>query len=633
MKLSKAMKKMNLFLICVLLGAGMPIISVSASEDENTNADMPDQSLYTDGTYYEFPSMDAQGNITIVRLPEVDEAAIEQERMETATGFEVVAKSGNKERILGSYDSLEEAQNAIPRQSFRSNAASSEIRAVNDYSNIKYGVVDFRTKTSQYNTNYTETKTGFGGYLNGSYGADGAFLGYCSTDQSKVKFRMGGVEGCVSASDVIVRDVDDTDVRVSFYRVESGKLLHYVKTQVVGTYYATVTNVGLKQSYMKDNVAYFSYDGHYFYETYEQMIDDYKQDTFAHAINADQPYYNYFQFLSHRSKTDFTAAQLDANTAAKVGSSSSKMSSLGSAFLSNQDKYGANALLMYGVAANESYWGMSNIALNKNNIFGHNATDFNPGGNADSYASPKDSVEHHAKVFISDGYLDPKDVSGRYFGAHLGDKGSGMNVKYASDPYWGEKAAAVANNISQSYQNKDFGKYTIGMIDKGNTVRIRKEATTSSTALYDTRGLGNYPILILAKTNGENINGNTMWYKIQSDPTLNSDRSATTQGTYTYDYGNMYLYISAEYVNLVDYTNLDNDLDNETEEYKLGDINGDGKIDARDLLKVERHIVFGGTNTLTGNAFKAADINGDSKLNALDLLKIEKHIVMGTPLQ
>ena len=40
------------------------------------------------------------------------------------------------------------------------------------------------------------------------------------------------------------------------------------------------------------------------------------------------------------------------------------------------------------------------------------------------------------------GYLDPV-TDGRYFGANLGDKGSGINVKYASDPYWGEKAAAV----------------------------------------------------------------------------------------------------------------------------------------------------------------------------------------------
>ena len=41
------------------------------------------------------------------------------------------------------------------------------------------------------------------------------------------------------------------------------------------------------------------------------------------------------------------------------------------AFIENQNKYGTNALLMIGVAANESAWGCSRIAAEKNNLFGH----------------------------------------------------------------------------------------------------------------------------------------------------------------------------------------------------------------------------------------------------------------------
>ena len=33
------------------------------------------------------------------------------------------------------------------------------------------------------------------------------------------------------------------------------------------------------------------------------------------------------------------------------------------------------------------------------------------------------------------GYLNINDY--RYFGGQLGNKGSGINVKYAGDPYWG----------------------------------------------------------------------------------------------------------------------------------------------------------------------------------------------------
>ena len=38
------------------------------------------------------------------------------------------------------------------------------------------------------------------------------------------------------------------------------------------------------------------------------------------------------------------------------------------------------------------------------------------------------------------GYTDPVD-DWRYMGSHVGNKGSGMNVRYASDPFWGEKIA------------------------------------------------------------------------------------------------------------------------------------------------------------------------------------------------
>ena len=46
-----------------------------------------------------------------------------------------------------------------------------------------------------------------------------------------------------------------------------------------------------------------------------------------------------------------------------------------------------------------------------------------------------------ANGWRSKGYLYPKDY--RYNGGFLGNKASGLNVKYASDPYWGEKAANI----------------------------------------------------------------------------------------------------------------------------------------------------------------------------------------------
>ena len=56
-----------------------------------------------------------------------------------------------------------------------------------------------------------------------------------------------------------------------------------------------------------------------------------------------------------------------------------------------------------------------------------------------------------------------------------------------------------------------------------------------------------------------------------------------------------------------------------------GDTSGNGKIDALDLLKVQKHILD--VNEITGAYYKAGDVNKDGKINALDLLIIQKHIL------
>lgn len=81
-------------------------------------------------------------------------------------------------------------------------------------------------------------------------------------------------------------------------------------------------------------------------------------------------------------------------------------------------------------------------------------------------------------------------TDGRYFGANVGDKASGINVKYASDPYWGEKAAAVCWKIDSYLGAKDSYKYTIGIKDTINTnhniINIKSDANSNSNTLYST---------------------------------------------------------------------------------------------------------------------------------------------------
>lgn len=73
-------------------------------------------------------------------------------------------------------------------------------------------------------------------------------------------------------------------------------------------------------------------------------------------------------------------------------------------------------------------------------MFGVNATDSAPGEDATVYKSLTDSIQQTGR-FIAKDYLDR---DGRYYrGAYLGNKQKGMNVFYASDPFWSEKIAGI----------------------------------------------------------------------------------------------------------------------------------------------------------------------------------------------
>ena len=66
-----------------------------------------------------------------------------------------------------------------------------------------------------------------------------------------------------------------------------------------------------------------------------------------------------------------------------------------------------------------------------------------------------------------------------------------------------------------------------------------------------------------------------------------------------------------------------------TKQYSVvvyGDVNGDGKITALDLLKVQKHLVK--SSKLKGYFLQAANVKrSGSDVSALDLLKIQKHII------
>ena len=56
----------------------------------------------------------------------------------------------------------------------------------------------------------------------------------------------------------------------------------------------------------------------------------------------------------------------------------------------------------------------------------------------------------------------------------------------------------------------------------------------------------------------------------------------------------------------------------------IGDVNGDGKVNGKDWIRLYEHISE--TNELTGEELKRADVNGDGKVNGKDWIRLYEHI-------
>lgn len=406
-------------------------------------------------------------------------------------------------------------------------------------------LVNFNTKGA-YTTEYKEVETGAAGYTCGAYGADAAFLGYNTVNGvEKVRFMLSGVIGEVNANEVQVVDITAAK-SISHYVVTSGRLIHNVTTNITTSNYLTRLDNGPAPSYLQEGVNYYSYDGHYFYtyEKFASMLNDYSSGTRANSVNANQPFYNYFQFLPLRSQTNYTAEELNTLINSRV-KSDSKMRDIGAILVEMQNTYGVNALAIAGVAANESAWGTSKIAMEKNNLFGLNAVDSAP-EMASYYESVAKCIKDFSETYMSKRYLRAGYTY--YKGGFLGAKSGGANVSYASDPYWGEKAANVMWNLDRSSGLRDYQKYTIGIKDvisgqhtKG--LNVRNGSSTGAAVLYTVPNQTSIPFIILGEENG--------FFRIQSDPVLKQNRTAIDPSTGVYNFSQMYAYVSSNYVQIV----------------------------------------------------------------------------------
>ncbi len=490
-----------------------------------------------------------------------------------------------------------------------------------DLNDISYGVARILGYTSYSEYDGIKTKQPRTGYTHGTSANDAAFIAVLNDGQT-VRVKQAGIYMDIPLKNVKVSEYNENS-EVSYYMGNKGQFYHYYYNGTYGKK-ATLskTMVGYTPDYLKDGVKYYSYDGHYFYTNYKNMIDDYKAgvNVYKNAINEKTPYYNYYQYLSFRAPTSFTENQINDYVQHKINTVSSinensKLHKQANALLNTQNLYGINASLMLGVAINESGWGMSYYALDRNNLFGLNATDQNP-NNAYRFDSVEDCLYYFASKTISAGYLDGSDS--RYRGPHLGDKQSGINVSYSSDPYWGEKAASYSYMLNDRYDQSDYLKYKIAISTNGNVMYYKEndlnKVIYSSGASVNSKTnyfVYNIPFTILQEDNTT--------YKIYSDTVLKDDRNVMNVSSGAlYNVLRDYVYINKKEAQLI-YECQDQTI------YPLGDVNGDEKVSAVDYITIKNHITK--TKLLSDDQLMRADINKDNKISAVDYIMIKNHIM------
>ena len=391
---------------------------------------------------------------------------------------------------------------------------------------MEYGIVEFNTSNDcALNLEYRD-ENGQKRMLNGCYGIDALYLADRS-DLETIGFMMADSYGAIGAESVTLHPYENLTVRPSLYSVENGSLYHDVKAQLQSDYYAYHIPVNKAPAYLSDGT-YYSYDGHYFYDDFYKLSDDANKGVSNNAINSNEPFYNYYAYLPHRSISNYSFNELstyfsqnfafdkrlyaysDTNldNANDVVNRSQYVGVIDD-FFAYQYLYGANAMMMLSLSINESAYGKNAMAYNINNLFGHVAFDNDQEREEQKYSDVASSIYSHARYYISNRYSNPR--ASIYHGSFFGDKSSGMNVEYAIDPYWGEKSAGNYYQLDSSLGMKDSNAYALGIKTTDGSFRIYKDSDLTSL-MYNISDIQPYSVIILEKIG--------QVYKIQVDRLL-----------------------------------------------------------------------------------------------------------------
>ncbi len=408
---------------------------------------------------------------------------------------------------------------------------------------ITYYFADERDETRP--NNYMDNGSLYGG-------VDGAYLSV-NIPNKVAHLKTAGYDGWVNPGDYEIVPLNWVKSSTS-YTITNDYIRHNYASKIQNTYQGNSGRIIGPKPTGIENGTYYSYDSKYFYKSRLDMLKDYKTNSHSRAVNSNAPYYNYYLYLPNHSKTSYSSVNIDSYIRDALGyqqdvygdqakSGTSRLYGKGTFFYYAQEKFGVNAVLSLSLSRNETAHGTSNLAVNKNNGFGLNAVDSNPYESATWYASFASSILGYASKWITYGYANPFDS--RYRSSVFGNKGIGMNVKYASDPYWSEKMASNYYALDRYYGLQDYNYYQLG-VNHTLGVSLRSNPSNNSKVVYHLNQIDT-SFIIVDEVVGDYVNGNNKWYKIVSD--LNIDSNANQLYAYSnYQWNSAYVYIPACYV-------------------------------------------------------------------------------------
>lgn len=439
----------------------------------------------------------------------------------------------------------------------------------------KYGIINFNNANTNITYNiYDKPNGSVITYVNPGSQNDALYLG--SYDENWAKIQIGGLTGYIKLQIdskryhqimplTYVNLANKTDGNVIFsgymttrwYRsFNNDYLMSYEVLRGYGQLNLQESGYAHSVNELTTKKIYYSYDQHYYYSSFIDLIDDLKNEVNTKSVNKD-PYYNYYQYLPLRSKTTFTYGHFnqvllnrkpDASVEVNVcytasgkevacslehaysyTGPSSILYNSGEDFSKAQNKYGVNAALVYSLALLEGGSGTSALARAKFNTFGLGAVDSCAFECATTFTSVYDGIVNQFQNVFSKGYLNPSDF--RYYGSHFGNKQSGVNVKYAADPNWGFKNANLYRQMDSYIGYVDYNFYQVGVTkNSSNIIYKNSTGTQIVSSQINSKTKKDYPFIVVAEVDNR--------YKILLDVPSN-----VNDGSFNYDEAN-YGYIN-----------------------------------------------------------------------------------------